>query len=94
MKRLKEFGDEVQRRFGTPIALTKGEGKRLQLKLPVPTKINAIVMAEDIRQGERVRSYKVEGKVNGKWMALAIGSCIGHKHIEEIAPVEVKELRL
>lgn len=32
--RLKEFGDEIQRRFGNPIATTQGEGKRLQLKLP------------------------------------------------------------
>lgn len=92
--RLKEFGDEVQRRFGNPIATTQGEGKRLQLKLPATTKINAIVIAEDIRQGERVRSYKVEGKVNGKWKTLAAGSCIGHKRIEEIEPVEVSALRL
>ena len=92
--RLKEFGDEIQRRFGNPIAATQGEGKRLQLKLPAPTKINAIVIAEDIRQGERVRSYKVEGKVNGKWKTVATGSCIGHKRIEEIDPVEVSALRL
>lgn len=92
--RLKEFGEEIQRRFGNPIATTRGEGKRLQLKLPATTKINAIVIAEDIRQGERVRSYKVEGKVNGKWKTLATGSCIGHKRIEEIEPVEVSALRL
>ncbi|MFV0580548.1 MAG: alpha-L-fucosidase [Parabacteroides gordonii] len=92
--RLKEFGDEIQRRFGNPIATTQGEGKRLQLKLPATTKINAIVIAEDIRQGERVRSYKVEGKVNGKWKTLATGSCIGHKRIEEIEPIEVSALRL
>lgn len=92
--RLKEFGDEIQRRFGNPVATTQGEGKRLQLKLPATTKINAIVIAEDIRQGERVRSYKVEGKVNGKWKTLATGSCIGHKRIEEIDPVEVSALRL
>lgn len=92
--RLKEFGEEIQRRFGSPIATTQGEGKRLQLKLPATTKINAIVIAEDIRQGERVRSYKVEGKVNGKWKTLATGSCIGHKRIEEIEPVEVSALRL
>lgn len=92
--RLKEFGDEIQRRFGNPIATTQGEGKRLQLKLPATTKINVIVIAEDIRQGERVRSYKVEGKVNGKWKTLATGSCIGHKRIEEIDPVEVSALRL
>lgn len=92
--RLKEFGDEIQRRFGKPIASTQGEGKRLLLKLPATTKINAVVIAEDIRQGERVRSYKVEGKVNGKWKTLATGSCIGHKRIEEIEPVEVSVLRL
>lgn len=92
--RLKEFGEEIQCRFGNPIATTQGEGKRLQLKLPATTKINAIVIAEDIRQGERVRSYKVEGKVNGKWKTLATGSCIGHKRIEEIDPVEVSALRL
>jgi alpha-L-fucosidase len=92
--RLKEFGDEIQRRFGNPIATTQGEGKRLQLKLPATIKINAIVIAEDIRQGERVRSYKVEGKVNGKWKTLATGSCIGHKRIEEIEPIEVSALRL
>ena len=92
--RLKEFGEEIQLLFGNPIATTQGEGKRLQLKLPATTKINAIVIAEDIRQGERVRSYKVEGKVNGKWKTLATGSCIGHKRIEEIEPVEVSALRL
>lgn len=92
--RLKEFGDEIQRRFGKPIASAQGEGKRLLLKLPATTKINAVVIAEDIRQGERVRSYKVEGKVNGKWKTLATGSCIGHKRIEEIEPVEVSALRL
>lgn len=92
--RLKEFGEEIQRRFGNPVATTQGEGKRLQLKLPATTKINTIVLAEDIRQGERVRSYKVEGKVNGKWKTLATGSCIGHKRIEEIEPVEVSALRL
>ena len=92
--RLKEFGDEIQRRFGNPIATTQGEGKRLQLKLPATIKINAIVIAEDIRQGERVRSYKVEGKVNGKWKTLATGSGIGHKRSEEIEPIEVSALRL
>ena len=92
--RLKEFGNEIQRRFGSPIVSVQGEGKRLQLKLPATKKINAIVIAEDIRQGERVRNYKVEGKVNGKWKILATGSCIGHKRIEEIEPVEVSALRL
>lgn len=92
--RLKEFGDEIRRRFENPLASVKGEGKQLQIKLASASTINAIVIREDIRSGERVRSYKVEGKVNGKWITLATGSCIGHKRIEEIEPTEVSVVRL
>ena len=92
--RLKEFGDEINRRFSHPIASAKGEGKKLNLKLTEPATIKAIVLSEDIAQGERVREYCVEGKVNGKWIVLSEGSCIGHKHIVEIDPVEVSALRL
>ena len=94
VNRLKEFGNEIRRRFGCPLASVQGEGDRLQIKLSRVSKINAIVLSEDIRHGERVRSYKVEGKVNGKWQTLSTGSCIGHKKIDEIAPTEVSALRL
>lgn len=94
VKRLKEFGQEIKRRYDTPLASVEGEGKRLQMKLPAETKICALAIAEDIRLGERVRSYKVEGKVKGKWVTLATGSCIGHKRLEEITPVEVSAVRL
>lgn len=94
VRRLKEFGDEIRRRFGCPLASVQGEGNQLQIKLPEESKINAIVLSEDIRHGERVRSYKVEGKVKGKWVTLSMGSCIGHKKIDEIAPIEVSALRL
>lgn len=94
VQRLKEFGDEIKRRFNAPVASIKGEGARLTLKLPAEKQINAIVLSEDIRYGERVRSYKVEGKVNGKWQQLTSGTCIGHKHIEEIKPVKVTAVRL
>lgn len=93
VKRLKEFGNEIHRRFDQPIASTQGQGKRITLKLPASTSINTIVLSEDIRQGERVRNYRVEGKVNGKWQTLCSGQCIGHKRIEEIAPVNVSALR-
>lgn len=92
--RLKEFGNEIKRRFGMPVASTSGEGKRLLLKLPAATKINAIVLREKIARGERVRSYRVEGKTRGKWKTLTTGSCIGHKRIEEVEPITVSALRL
>lgn len=92
--RLSEFGQEIQRRFGTPLASTRGEKKKLTLPLDKSTRIHAIVLCEDIAHGERVRAYRIDGKVNGKWKKLTSGSCIGHKRIEEISPVEVTALRL
>jgi len=32
IRRLKEFGDEINSRFSKPLAATKGEGKALDLK--------------------------------------------------------------
>ena len=93
-KRMKEFGDEINRRFAKPVASTSGDKKRIILQLPKETTINAITLCEDISKGERVRSYVVEGKINGKWIPLTSGSCIGHKHIEEITPIKVSALRL
>jgi alpha-L-fucosidase len=95
VKRLKEWGDEIKRQFENPHAQTSGTGKQLILKLNQPTLINCIVLQEDIKQGERVRKYVVEGFVKGKWKQIAEGSCIGQKHIQRITTeVEVKKLRL
>ena len=92
--RMKEFGKEIRRRFGTPLASTQGCGNVLRLKLERPCKIKAIMLCEDIKYGERVRSYTVKGKVNGKWIVLSSGSCIGHKKIDLLKDVAVSELRL
>lgn len=92
--RMKQFGDEVKRRFAQPIAEVRGCGKRLEMNLNRPYHIDAIVLCEDISKGERVRQYKVEGKVNGKWKMLTIGSCIGHKKIDTVVTDKVSALRL
>lgn len=94
VQRLKEFGEEITRRFGTPLATVQGANKRIYLKLPKESVINAISVSEDLTQGERVRSYRIEGKIKGRWTPLSTGTCIGHKHIVEINPVKVTALRL
>ena len=53
-----------------------------------------IVIMENITAGERVRSYVVEGMVNGTWQQLTAGSAIGHKKIDRIAPVAATRVRL
>ncbi len=95
IKRLAEFGKEVQRRFGNPIAETAGKGNLIELRLPRPQRINHMIAMEDITQGERVRQYSLEGLVTGgKWQVLCEGQCIAHKRIESFEATEVAAIRL
>ncbi len=95
VKRLKEWGDEIQKHFGNPVGQTSGTGKRFSLKFKKAPAINHIVIQEDITKGERVREYVIEGFIDGKWKQIAEGSCIGHKRIQFLEePVTLKKIRL
>ena len=48
VKRLKEFGDEIKRRFSNPIATASGVGEKITLKLTKIQTINQVVLMEDI----------------------------------------------
>lgn len=91
--RIKEFGDEIRSRFSTPIASAKGTST-INIPFRNATAVNHLVIQEDLTKGELVRKYVVEGKVSGKWIRLAEGSCIGHKRIEKFNTVQVNALRL
>lgn len=93
--RLVEFGKAIQAQYGSPLKKVAGKGKRYQIKLEQPIEVTHFVLQEDIRLGERVRQYRIEGKVGKKWVPLAAGSCIGHKRIEVLPTAQkVKEVRL
>ena len=94
VKRLKEFGDEINRRFLNPIAVTSGKGEKLNLKLPKKQKVNQLVLMEDISKGERVRRFIIEGKTKKGWKTIFEGSCIGHKFIHRFDEMEVSAVRL
>ena len=94
VKRLKEFGEEINQRFSNPIAATSGNGNKIQLKLSGRQRVNQVVLMEDIENGERVRDFTVEGKGAGGWKTLCTGSCIGHKFIARFEDAEVSSLRL
>ena len=53
-----------------------------------------MIIQEDIQYGERVRAYKIEGYVNGKWTILSEGKSIGHKRIEKFETQNIQKLRL
>lgn len=94
VKRLKEWGNEINRRFGTPLAMTNGEKKKLNINLSEEKTANYYIIQEDISKGERIRSYSVEAKVNGKWIEIAKGESVGNKRIESFKPVKATSFRL
>ena len=92
--RLKEFGTEINHRFSSPLAQISGQKKSLTLKLDKKQPVNYCIIQENIQNGERIRQYKVEAKVNGKWQTVCSGESVGHKRIEKFDPVEATALRL
>lgn len=90
VKRAAEFGAEIQRRFGNPVA----KSKQMELVFEKETPVGYVVLSEDIAQGQRIRRYQVEALRNGKWETVAIGQSVGHKKIHPIDPVSTQKLRL
>jgi len=105
--RVREFGDEVRRRFGTALAETIGgvveeygfptahAPHTLTLRLPgAPRRVDHAVMEEDLVGGERVREYRLEALVEGAWTLVGTGSAIGHKRIQPVGPLTAAAIRL
>ena len=68
LQRLQAFGQAVRERFSHPLASTSGSGVTHELALPQPGKVTDVVLMEEIRLGERVRAYRLEGRtLEGKW---------------------------
>ena len=93
-KRAAEFGAKLQRRIGKSIAETSGQGETIELNLGKPQTVDHIITMEDIRQGERVRSYTIEALMDGVWREIAKGTAIGHKKIDRFAPLMASNIRL
>ena len=90
------LGKEIQRRFGKPLATTRGSGRSIVLQLAKPTRIDTVILQERIASGERVRAYRIEGQTegDGSWKLLAQGSAIGHKRIQPVPARSMKAVRL
>lgn len=68
--------------------------KSLTLNLGKKQTVNYCIIQENIKNGERIRQYKIEAKVNGKWQSVCSGESVGHKRIEKFDPIEATALRL
>ncbi len=85
VKRLRDFGNEIKKKYGKPLAKTSGTGRTYIIKPGHSARPHAIVIMEDISLGEKVLSYEISGLKDGEWEKLATGTSIGHKRIELIS---------
>ncbi len=92
--RAKEFGDEVRRRFGRALAETRGLGAEVVLRLPSRRLVDHVIVEEDLRGGERVREYRLWGRVGSTWLPLGAGQSVGHKRIHPLAATAVDAVHL
>ncbi|MEJ7736812.1 MAG: alpha-L-fucosidase [Chitinophagaceae bacterium] len=95
VQRLKEWGDEIKKRFDSPVAVASGKGTLLEIRLRNAQPINQFVIQEDIAKGHRIKNFSIHAQVNGKWKTLVQGSAVGNKYIHLLAkPVVSGKFRL
>ena len=94
LKAYKGLGDEIQRRFGSPIKAISGKGPELIMDFGKPLLVNHAVIQEDLICGQRIRKYSIEGLENGKWVKLSEGTSVGQKRIDPFEGKTITKMRL
>jgi len=89
----KETGDEIKRRFSNPIAQSTTNDPVQTLKFDKSKTFDHIVTMEDLRDGQKIAKYTIEAQVAGEWKTIVQGQTIGHKRIDQFAPVTAAAVR-
>lgn len=98
--RLKEFAAYRQQVFADN-RVQKGQkmwdaasGDQREYELKSSSKINVVLLQEDIARGQRVESFRVEARVEGQWQLLGEGTTVGYKRMLRFPAVEAEALRI
>lgn len=94
VRRVLELADYIRRTFAQPLGETGGPGYELMLEWQAPQTFDHAVLMENIAEGERVREYELEARVDGEWRCFASGTAVGHKKIDRFPPVTADAVRL
>ena len=98
--RLKEFAAYRQQAFADNRVKKEhkmwdaASGDQRVYKLKSSSKINVVLLQEDIARGQRVESFRVEGRVGGQWQLLGEGTTVGYKRMLRFPEVEAEALRI
>ncbi len=99
-KAVAEFGAEIRRRFGSPIAQANSHGGWrepgvLQTDLGGRKEIRHVVLEEEIAKGQHVLKYAIDVSAGGAWKTVAAGQSIGRKRFERFEPsIAAEKVRL
>jgi len=95
MKRYQEFGDEIHRRFGHPVAMIQNvPGSEVRLDLGGLKSIGYADLWEDYQYGHRIREYVIEGFNGQDWVPLSHGTAVGRRKIDPIPSSPVSQVRV
>ncbi len=89
----KEIGDEIARRFSTPVREVKATGPVATLRFDAARRIDHLVAMENLIDGQKIAGYVIEAEIDGKWKSLVQGQTVGHKRIDRISPVTTAAVR-
>lgn len=87
MARYKEFGQEIEKTFGHPLArIEKIAGHEILLDLDKACKIAYTDLWEEYQYGQRIRSYEIQARIaaTGEWIKVAEGTSVGRRKIDPI----------
>ena len=99
-ERIAAFGDYIRATFAKsmlrdkvrPWQATEGDCREYRVK---PGKgATTILLAEDIRHGQRVEHFTVEALIDGKWQHLTEGSTIGYKRLLRFEECSAERIRV
>ena len=93
--RLLEFGDEIRRRFGSPLATLRDftrDGNSWEYTSKTFLLVDHVVVAEDIAKGEHVFRFAIHA---GAQEAITVyeGRTVGHKTVCRFPPIRTRGLR-
>ena len=100
VNRLKEFRQYLDRVFSDNRILEGDKlwkvspGEQREYLFKQDSRVNVILLQEDITKGQRVESTQIEVWKDGRWEVVAEGATVGYKRIFRIPEVNASKLRV
>lgn len=100
IQRLKEFATYREQTFADN-KVEKGNkywsanpGEEKVYTLKKDSKINVVMLQEDITKGQRVEAFTVEAQTDNGWKEIGKGTTIGYKRLLRFPTVEASQIRI